>query len=170
MLTFEMLRELERKERESRQLQKMPENIINEIRDYIKRKEELRETTDIMELENIKNTVKRLMEIRERKIVEMALYSARTGLPPESLMSSEEGLFNSILDQIKKFRKAFSENLAKEAKEEKISYMVKKDMPEIMGPDLRMYKLNKDEIISESSLPKELNDLLLKQGIIEELK
>ncbi|MCX6818805.1 MAG: hypothetical protein NT129_02285 [Candidatus Aenigmarchaeota archaeon] len=171
MLTFEMIRELERKEKETKHLQKLPESIVNDLRDYIKRKEELKETTDILELENVKNTIKRLLELRERKIVDMAVYSARTGLPPENLTLAEEELFNSLVAQLKKFRQAFFESLNKiEEKQDKVAYKVIKTMPEIIGPDLKKYKLNENDIIEETMLPKELNDLLLKQGVIERIE
>jgi DNA replication initiation complex subunit (GINS family) len=167
-----MIRELERKEKETKHLQKLPDSIINDLKDYIKRKEELKETSDILELENFKNTIKRLLELRERKIVEMAMYSARTGLPPENLTQNEEELFNHTVEQLKKFRQSFFESLNKmeEKRQERIAYRVRKNIPEIVGPDLKKYKLNENDIIEETALPKELNDLLLKQGVIEEIK
>ena len=172
MLTFEAIRELERNEKESKNLQKLPDNITGDIKDYMKRKQELKETTDILELENVKNTVKRLLEIRERKIVDLAIYSARTGLPPENLSPNEESLFSSIVEQLRQFRTIFFDDMNKKSATatSRTTYKVKKDVPEVIGPDLKKYKLNENDIIDETALPKELNELLLKQGVIEEVK
>lgn len=166
-----MIRELERNERQGKQLHKLPVDIIDELRDYMKRKEQLKETTDIMELENVRGTIKRLLELRERKVIDLAIYSARTGMPPENLTAGEEELFAAVVENLKKFRDAFFEDLNKieDKKEERIAYLVRKNMPEIVGPDLKKYKLNENDIIDETALPKELNEMLLKQGIIEKL-
>ena len=86
MLTFEKIRELERGEREAKQLQKMPENFFDDLADYLKKKEEINEktSTDIMEIENVKAAIRRLFEIRERKMMELMIYTLRTGMIPEN--------------------------------------------------------------------------------------
>lgn len=173
MLTFEKIRDLERAERDNKQLQKLPDNILDELRDYLHKKEKMEKTSsDIMELENVKNTIKRLFELREKKILDMLLYMARTGLPPENLLKGEEKFFYFVLDEMKKFREEFFLELKKEPeiKEKKVVYKVKKVLPSFIGPDLKSYNLNKNDIIDINSIPKELNDLLLKQGIIERVE
>ena len=61
MLTFEKIRELERVERENKKLQKLPDDLLDQLSEYMQRKERIREKTsaDIIELENVKNTIKR---------------------------------------------------------------------------------------------------------------
>jgi DNA replication initiation complex subunit (GINS family) len=182
MLTFEMIRELERQEKTNRKLQKLPENLNDEIRDYIKRKEKIPEksTADIMELENVKNTIRRFFELREKKIAEMALVTARTGLPVEFLSKEEEKIFYQIVGLIKDYRELFFSDISREIEEKKPEvaqqqvqekekstiYRVKKEMQEFVGPDMKTYRLVRGEIVN---LPKPLNDLLLKEGVIEEL-
>jgi len=75
MLTFDKIRDLERVERQSKKLQKMPEDIPAQLKDYLKRKEKITEksSTEINELENIKTTIKRFFELREGKIVSAVL-------------------------------------------------------------------------------------------------
>ncbi len=178
MLTFEMIRELERQERGNKKMQKLPENLPDELRDYIKRKEKMAEKTsaDITELENVRNTIRRFFELRENKIMDMVLSSARTGLPPENLTKEEQGTFYAVVESVKRHREAFFSQLSKEAqendeppqkKEERILYRVKKEIKEFVGPDMKTYRLVRGEIVN---LPKPLNDLLLKEGLIEEIR
>ena len=182
MLTFEMIRELERQEKANRKMQKLPENITDEIRDYIKRKEKNTEktSTDILELENVKNAIRRFFELREHKLVEMAISAARTGRGPENLTKKEERVYYQLLDSLKDYREAFFLEINREEqkeagqqeqkKEEKINeriiYRVKKDLQEFVGPDMKTYRLVRGEIVN---LPKPLKDLLLKEGVIEEI-
>lgn len=171
MLTFEKIRELERVEREAKKLQKLPEDIMDQLNDYIQRKEKTKEKTsaDIMELENVKNTLKRFFEMREHKILLSALDTVRTGLPPENLTKQEETVFYETVDILKRFREQFFHEINKESQSqgEKPLYRVKKSLPEFVGPDMKIYKLTENELVS---LPAELETLLLKEGVIEKVE
>lgn len=167
MLTFEKIRELERKEREDKKLQKLPDDFIAELSDYLKKKEGM---SDQREMKNIKNIVERLFEVREDKIFDLVLYSVRTDMPVENLTISEEKFFKKLAEELEKFRHGLMERDFKEKENNKDLYKVKKDIPAIIGPDLKEYKLSEKEIIDISSLPKELNELLLKKGIIEKVE
>ncbi|MBI2076197.1 MAG: DNA replication complex GINS family protein [Candidatus Aenigmarchaeota archaeon] len=174
MLTFEKIRDLERAERESKGLQKLPDNLMEEIRSYIHKKEKLADSSAIIEMENVKNIIKRFFELRETKLVSLALYSVKTNLPVENLTKEEETLFSALAEKIKNFRQSFFSELqnpvpeqAKEVKNE--VYRVKKSTPEFVGPDLKLYRFNENELIDVSVLPKPLNDLLLKEGVIEKV-
>ena len=50
--------------------------------------------------------------------------------------------------------------------EEKPVYKVKRSLPEFVGPDMKIYKLTENEIVE---LPREVERLLLKEGIIEKV-
>lgn len=169
MLTFEKIRDFERAERENKELQKLPENIVSEISDYIRRKEEIHEksSSDIIETENVKKIVRSFFETREKKIVDMALYAARTQLPVENLLPSEQRTLQAIAAEIKLHREGLHEEMKKPPFESTV-YRIKKTMPEFVGPDMKTYKLTENDIVD--SLPKPLNELLLKEGVIEEVK
>ena len=166
MLTFEKIRELERKEREDKKLQKLPDDFIAELSDYLKKKEGM---SDQREMKNIKNIVERLFEIREDKIFDLVLYSVRTGMPVENLTRWEEGFFKKLAEELKSFRQGLMKKDFK-AENKKELYMVKKGIPAIVGPDLKEYKLSEKEIIDITTMPKELNELLLKKGVIERVE
>ena len=87
-------------------------------------------------------------------------------------MRNEEKYFYQIVDIIKKFGEEFFIELQKNPvkREKKEFFVVKKAIPEIVGPDMQKYKFNKDEKIEINKLPKPLNDLLLKEGVIEKIE
>ena len=172
MLTFEKIRDFERAERESKELQKLPDNVIEEIKDYIRKKEAIAEksSSDIIEIENVKKIVRNFFELREKKIVDLALYSVRTQLPIGNLLNIEEKVLAALVNEIKKYREEFREVMRKQddAGKEEFVYRIKKSIPEFVGPDMKVYKLNENDIIE--SLPQPLNELLLKEGVIEEVR
>lgn len=173
MLTFEKIRELERKERSSKKLEKLPDNFMNEIKEYLRKKERMKQTSsDITELENVKNTIKRFFELREKKLADAAIYTVKTGLPVEDLADEEEKLLNALIDDFRKHREAFFSELQKEPtiKRKKIKYKVRKPLPEFIGPDMKKYKLGEGQLLEPNALPKSLNDFLLKKGIIERIE
>ena len=169
MLTFDTIRDIERVEKQNKKLQKLPDDIVVQLKDYLKRKEKIKEKTsaDITEMENIKSAIKRFFELREGKIISYALDTVRTGLPPENMTKEEEELFYSLVNTMKKYRERFFSDLNREDKAEKTLYKVKKTIPSFIGPDMKKYQLVEDEIVE---IPAPLNEFLLKEGVIEPVK
>jgi DNA replication initiation complex subunit (GINS family) len=173
MLTFEKIRELERMERDSKKLQKMPEDVIDQLRDYTHRKTQMTSTSaDIMEMENVKNTIRRFFEMREQKIMGTVLDTVRTGLPPDNMTVQEERVFYELVDILKRFRENFFEELRKEPPKHEEThnaalYRVKKALPEFVGPDMKTYQLKENDVIT---LPPELEEFLLKEGVVEKVE
>src|SRR3989344_7976669 len=134
MLTFDSIRDLERTERQSKRLQKLPEDIAAQIFEYLKRKERLTDKTsaDLVEMENITSTIKRLMELREAKILTSDMDTMRTGLPPEHLTKDEESAFYKLVDILKQHREKFLHELRHEPG---VMYSVKRSVPAFVGPD-----------------------------------
>jgi DNA replication initiation complex subunit (GINS family) len=166
MLTFEKIRELERKEREENKLQKLPDDFMDELNDYLKKKEGV---ADQREIKNIKNIIERFFELRENKIFDFVLYSVRTGMPVENLAAWEEGFFKKLVEELKWFKQELMKENPKEIMDKKEFYRVRKGIPAVVGPDLKEYKLSENEIIDITKLPKGLNELLLKKGVIEKV-
>lgn len=167
MLTFDKIRELERNERDGRKLQKLPDDIIDQIGEYLKRKERIKEktTTDIMELENVKSTIKRFFELREGKILSATLDAVRIGMLPDNMTKPEEKVFYQLVDITKQFREDFFHDIRKSNEQDVCR--VKKSVPEFVGPDMKIYKLTENELVR---LPKEVEDLLIKEGVIEKVE
>lgn len=165
MLTFDKIRDMERLEKQGKKLQKVPEDVVAQLREYIKRKEKGEKTSsDIIELENIKATIKRLFELREGKILSAVLDTVRTGLPSENMSKQEEAVFYRLTEELKKFREDFFSELGKEENQAKPMYRVKKTLPAFVGPDMKTYALKENDVIN---VPAPLDEFLLKEGVIE---
>ena len=167
MLTFESIREVERTERESKKLQKVPDNFFDLVIDYLDKKEKIKDKTslDFMEIENAKNTIKRLLDMREKKVIDIAVVSSRTGLMAENLTEQEKELFNATMESLKAFRDKVSNQMKKKPSE--IVYKVKKSIPNFVGPDMKVYTLREGDM---TSLPKDLAILLTRENVVEEIK
>ncbi len=86
MITFKYIRELFENEKKSRNLQELDDSFLNNIKEYLERKNKLIEKTRtsktvidysiINEVENFKNVLKNLLELRTKKIILMALKDA----------------------------------------------------------------------------------------------
>lgn len=165
MLTFEELRDYERKEREERKLQKLPENFLTELKALYAQKKKSKDTSpsNAILFENVKRSIMRLFEARERKLIEHALFSARTGIEIENLLEEEKMLFENIKLQIEKFRKKFFDELEKAEPQEKF---VATKTGEFIGPDTKTYTLKEGEIVE---LPQKVVNAFLKTGIIKKL-
>ena len=81
MITFKYIREVYENEKKHRNLQKLDDNFIDKVKEYLKRKERLIEKSSktvldysiITEVENFKSLLKSLLELREKKILLLAL-------------------------------------------------------------------------------------------------
>lgn len=167
MLTFDKIRDLERVEKQNKKLQKVPDDIVAQLNDYLKRKEGgEKSSADLTEMENIKSAIKRFFELREGKILSSALDTVRTALPPEHMTREEETVFYRLVAALKEGREKFFAELNRQG-EEKTLYRVKKTIPSFIGLDMKKYTLIEDSIME---IPAPLNELLLKEGVIEPAK
>ncbi len=168
MLTFEMIRDLERTERDNKKLQKLPEDIFVQIGEYIKRKEKSqKDSKDIMELESIKSTINRLFELRERKLLSSVGDTVRTGVPPENMSKEEETVFYKLVELVKTHREQFFTSLSRGKIDHKPMYKILKDIPAFVGPDMKSYEFKENQVVE---VPEPLNKLLLEKGLIEVVK
>ena len=171
MLTFESVRDVERAERENKKLQRLPAEFFDDLQEYLrKKKADAAENPDeIIEYQNIMAAVERLFERRERKILEQALDSARTDIPPENIHGREKHVFEQLSGVLSSFRREFFASIkgkAHESQEQKL-FRIKKDVPEFIGPDMKTYKLRIDDVVS---LPEKVGRLLIEKGSAEEVK
>ncbi len=193
VLTYEKIREIQRKEQSSRQLQEIPENFVDDFKDYVKRKEKLGKDKEVG---NARFVFKDIINRRERKIMSAALEYARSGVEVENLNKREKTLFKELAKVLKKYRKGTlkpKEKPAKKKKPEKeekpgkakekgkkqmkkpaktvkkdmMLVKVKEDLPDFVGPNLNIYSLRKKEI---ANLPRKIGNLLVKKGMAEELE
>ena len=166
MLTYESIREFEMKEKEATELQKLPEDFLVELTKYKERKK----GTDDEKL--IDRAIERLFKKREEKLLKLSIYASRADIQINNLMPEEEKALNDIVRIIKDMRKNIinvkyiKKNTNKDITKDKIDkiYTVTKTLPAFVGPDMKIYKIKKGDIVS---LPKVLNGFLLRKGIIK---
>ncbi len=108
-VTYEILREIKRKEEKSQKLQSLPENFYEEVRKYIEEKLKVssqRITSDLhrKELENAIETFQKILKLRIRKILEEAIgsilcdYEAKV----DSMANEEKKFFEELQKVMKK--------------------------------------------------------------------
>ncbi|MBI2579533.1 MAG: hypothetical protein HYW27_01390 [Candidatus Aenigmarchaeota archaeon] len=125
------------------------------------------------ELERIRDSIRKIFETRQKKILDGVFETATGAAPPATLMKDEEEVFNRLVDIMRGFRESLIHEVnrketPKEEKEEREDvYRVVRELPEFIGPDMKAYKLRKDEVIS---IPRPLNEFLLKKGVIEKVE
>lgn len=172
-ITFEYIRKVQREEQYETKLSKIPEDFYEKVRNYIEQKKKLiqkkRDKEGEMEIENIQKLLEEVYNRRETKILNQALISARTGIPPQNLIKNEEKLFNQILDILKFSREKTLKTSPKKIKEKEESGLKRvrfiKEIPEFVGVDLQKYgPYNEGE---EAEIPKENAELMVNTGNAE---
>jgi DNA replication factor GINS len=171
-----------KKELESPELQKLPTDFYSEISSYFKKlreesrmldkrtvKAELLET----EMKNVKLMVHGLIRIRYKKLIKKT--SEGQKLPLESLTTHEEKIFTeflSLTEVYRNFVKALLQGHGSEFKAESKHKMVVlrffREIPEIMGVDMKTYGPFKAEDIA--SIPVENAKILIKRGLAEKVE
>jgi DNA replication initiation complex subunit (GINS family) len=137
------------------------------------------------EAQNTKKIANSIYELREKKIVQAALATARGATPDLSnLLDIEKKLYDALVEQIAiSRREIFEEPIDRYSKKQPASPLVVdqpkrdpntnpivrvlEDTPEFIGTDEKTYLLCKEDVLS---LPREMTEPLLKKGIVKQIK
>lgn len=95
LLTFTYLRDLQKKERDSRKLEKLHPEFYTSVSEYVARKNGDAGSGANSELESAMPVIKYILERREQKIIEAAILSVRSGIKPENILPAEEAFFSA---------------------------------------------------------------------------
>ena len=172
-ITFELIRKIQREEQRIPKLTKMPDNFYQNASAYLHQKRRLEENEDrktALEVKNIERLIEDIFNRRERKILNQALMSARTNIPPENL-TEEERIFFEVIDQsLKERRKNILNTMLKSIEKMETANLIifKEDAPEFVGSDLKSYGPFKKGDIAK--LPEENMKVLIEREIAEEFK
>ncbi|MEM5791140.1 MAG: hypothetical protein QXP77_03805, partial [Candidatus Aenigmatarchaeota archaeon] len=117
-ITFEFIRKIQREERDSPQLTKLPENFFEKVSAYLEQKKKIgkEDRKADLEIKNIERLIENIFDIRERKILNQAIITVRTRIPPQNMTEEERNFFEEIIRILKERRENFFENLKKEDK------------------------------------------------------
>ena len=209
-ITYEILFELLRNEKNRDELQKLDEDFVKDVHEYLQEKQNLLSSAQAKlddfseddkenaekQLKNIMRILKELYDKRERKIVTMALYKARTNaniVDTSSLLENERQFFKELTDIFSKYRNNFLHGLSEAKKRKSMKIKIEEEqeeeqeeqeeqeenktevkvvrflhaVPKFMGKELEVYGPFDEEDVA--SLPIDIADLLIKKGRVEEL-
>jgi DNA replication initiation complex subunit (GINS family) len=190
-ISYKTLRKLQQAEQASSVLTKVHVNFYQELSSYIKTLErsieneknplKLKLFTD--EVQNTKKIASSIYELREKKIVQAALATARGATPDlKNLLDIEKKLYTALVDQITNSRKVIFEQAedhpmnpqatqsntqSNDSQNTNPLVRVLEDTPTFIGTDEKTYSLRKEDVLS---LPSEMTKPLLKKGIVKQVK
>jgi len=184
MITYNDIYEAARKERYNEQLQSLPKNFIAEVSDYFKDKKEIASKEDDVfsdviiktkkQLENAITLFKELMLRRRKKMLNLVLIAAETGISKqdfENMLNIEKELFEELMKCIEINDKKLAQNLSGKKEQELKNEMIvfNDSVEEFVGLDgERVGPFQKGQI---ANLPREIAQILIADGkaeIIEE--
>jgi hypothetical protein len=177
MITYNDIYEAARKERYSEQLQPLSKNFIVEVSNYLKEKKDIASKEDDIfsdviiktkkQLENAITLFKELMLRRRKKILNLVLIAAETGISRqdfENMLTIEKELFEELMKCIDISDKKLNETLEGKEKETQKHEMVvfNKDFDEFL--DLDGNKIGPFEKGQVANIPKEITKILIEDG------
>ena len=183
MITYSDLYEAARKERYSEQLQPLQKNFITEVAEYLKEKKQLSLKEDDIfsdmvvktkkQLENAITLFRELMIRRRKKILNLVLIAAETGISKqdfENMLSFEKSLFEELIKNIENSDKKISEILDGKSTEELKNELVtfKTDVEEFL--DMEGEKIGPFQKNQVANIPKEIAKILIGDGKAEVLE
>lgn len=136
ILTFKFLRELQKKERASRELEKLDNDFYSQVSGYMEKKMglDLKNNQDFAarrDLEHTKIIIGDILNRRERKVINLAVLNVRGIIMPKNILPEEKELFDKIKSAVTKYRSnlefVFYEN---EEKKETAGENIKKEEKE----------------------------------------
>ena len=181
MITYNDIREATRKERYSKQLQPIPKNFVAEVSNYLKEKKEIASKEDESysdviiktkkQLENATTLFKEFIRIRKKKILDLVLIAAETGISKQdfdNMFLFEKALFEDLMKCIDLSERKLKEILkgnGKEVLEKNELVVFKTNVEEFVGLDgEKMGGFEKGQIVN---LPKEITKILVEDGKAE---
>jgi len=184
MITYNDIYEAARKERYSEQLQPIAKNFVDEVANYLKDKKEIASKehdvfSDVIiktkkQLENAITLFKELMLRRRKKILNLVLIAAETGISKQdfdNMLNFEKSLFEEFMRCIdvsdKKLNETLNGKIEQEQKNELVCFT--DAVEEFVGLDgEKMGGFEKGQI---ANIPKEIARILIDDGkceVIEE--
>jgi DNA replication initiation complex subunit (GINS family) len=180
MITYNEIYEAARKERYSEQLQKLPKKFVQDVAEYLKSKRDISQKEDDLfsdviiktkkQLENAVTLFKELMLRRRKKILNLVLIAAETGISKQdfdNMLDFERELFEELIKCIDVSDKKLNKILNSEKEEEKKNefIMFKEDIEEFV--DLEGEKMGPYEKGQMANIPKEIAKILIEGGRAE---
>jgi len=169
-ITYELIRKIQREEQSQPNLTKLPENFFDSTAKYLQQKRQLAAKDDrkvAIEVKNIERLIEDIFDRRERKLINLAIIAARTGIQPENLTAEEKLFFDELTNMLKRRRVKMLSEIFKE-KETGSMVVFKVDVPAFVGIDGKTYGPFKSGDIAR--IPEENMKVFVEKGMAEEFK
>jgi len=204
-VTYETLFELQRMEKERKELQQLDSDFLEQVIMYLKEKEEMmqkqksvpdllsfdEEKKGLSQITNIKRMIQEIYELREKKIVQLAINKAKIStsvINPSVFLPSEKQMFDKLVALFNNYRANILNKVllrqqlvpepapVKQQKPESPSKTIETaiktvrfmhPVPQFMGPDLEQFGPYEPEDIA--SLPSKVVQTLIAKGRVEEI-
>ncbi len=162
MLTYDTLSRIVEQERNAKTLTRLPDEFFEDAKLYIESKSKVSGgKEDAWELDNAKRLLQDLLEIRERKVLTLALHFVRSGVSPNNMVGEELEFFNSVVSALKDFQSR--KRLMVDGKpESRWLLAMLADVPEFLDLKLRKYGPYRQGDIA--TVPEENARLLVESG------
>lgn len=167
MLTYETIRKIVSEERSNSKLCRLPEDFFKEVKGYLEIKGHMTERKeDQWEYESTKRLIQDLLEMRERKILNLAMFHTRSGMVSEDLTKEEAEFFSNVVRAIKEFHEKRKREVEGEPEDLEL-IAVLKPTEKFVGTNLKEYGPFKEGDIA--TLPKENARLLVDRRFARKL-
>ncbi|MBR9701381.1 DNA replication complex GINS family protein [Candidatus Pacearchaeota archaeon] len=180
MITYKDIYEAARKERYSEQLQPIAKNFVVKVAKYLKEKKEIasKEDDDFSDvvvktkkqLENAGILFRELMRIRRKKLLNLILIAAETGISKQdfdNMFAFEKSLFEELMKSIDVSDKSLNETLNGKKEEESKNELVVFNNPVEEFVDLDGNKMGGFDKGQIANIPKEIAKILIDGGKAE---
>ncbi len=193
-ITYEIIYDVFRNEKIREELQKLEPRFLEDVKEYLDEKNSILKSQmgkksifsssetqkTIKQIESVHKMLKELQERREAKIIELAMFSSRTGQLIKEIahmLSREQDFFHGVLELLNKNRNALVEFITADAQpkdlkkanpNERRKVIFQEDVQEFVGADLQVYGPYHVHDIAE--LPTDIAHLLVKKekALLEE--
>lgn len=191
-ISYKTLRKLQQAEQASSVLTRINLNFYQDLSMYMKTLEQsieheknpLKVKLFNDEIQNTKKIANNIYELREKKIVQGALATARgANLDLSNFLEVEKKLYHSLVEQIKLTRAGIFEQpvhqpqtsqpaaptVSQVTRESNTNPIVRvlEDTPEFIGTDGKTYLLQKEDVLT---LPGDMNEPLVKKKVVKQIK
>jgi len=181
MMTYPELSEILRKEKYNEQLQQLPKDFSKEVAIYFQDKKKITEkSNDIFsdaiiktkkQLEQAITVLKELIMRRQKKIINLALIAAKTGISKrdaENMLEGEQRLFEAVIKELEQEEKKINDLIngqygGKDLKNQIVRF--KEDTAEFL--DINENKIGPFKIGDIANLPKDIAAILIKSNNVE---
>lgn len=176
-ISYEELRRIYRLEKNTSRLVEVDQDFFESLGEFVKKQKEsyLKSLKDLStskanDFTNLKKMIDEIFSIREKKILNKALVSSRTGeISEEKMALQEKETFDEILKTLNSHRKLLGEVFAVEkGKKAKGVQKLKalKSIPSFVGADMKEYGPFEKDVTME--LPEKIAGLLISRKLVQE--